>query len=246
LATTGTYGFDPQLADYIDEASERCGIDPADLKARHVRSAIRSANLMFADWQNWGFKQHTLDFVSTALDAGAGQTTFLLPVGCIDIFHATLKRDGNESEMYPISRSDYNALHDKTLQGRPDRYFVDRGSFIGASPQSTVYLWQATENITDTIEAWCIRSHEDAGDPMNTLDINSLWFEAFAAGLAYMLSFKFAPERTDQLKTHYLGRNFDEFKNSIPGGALGRAMSNDRDTSDAVLRVRFDRYRGRR
>jgi len=245
LATTGTYGFDPQLVDYIDEASERCGIDPADLKARHIRSAIRSANLMFSDWQNWGFKQHTLSFQSEVLTS-VGQQTFELPIGGIDIFHATLKRDGRESEMYPISRSDYNALHDKTLTGRPDRYFVDRGSYIGTDPRSTVYLWQAAENTSDTIELWYVRSHEEVGDPSNTLDINSLWFEAFAAGLAYMLSFKFAPDRTDALKTHYVGRNFDEFKNSIPGGALGRAMGNDRDTGDAVLRVRYDRYRGRR
>lgn len=127
MAVSGTYAFNPQLADHIDEAFERCGIDPAELKARHIRSAVRSANLVFSDWQNFGYKQYTLAFVSQALTAGTN--TFQLPVGGIDIFHATLKRSSKETEVYPISRSDYNGLYDKTVQGRPDRYFVDRGSF---------------------------------------------------------------------------------------------------------------------
>jgi hypothetical protein len=243
MASSGTYAYDPKLADLTDEAFERCGINPAELKARHVRSAIRSANLVFNDWQNFGYKQHTLEFYSQPLTAA--DQTFVLPAGGIDIFHATLKRDGRESEMYNISRSDYNALHDKSLTGRPDRYFVDRGSFTGAVG-STVYLWQAAENSTDTIEIWYVRIQQDAGGLSNELDITPNYREAFASGLAWHLSRKFAPERTKRLKGDYLGENYDEFKNSNPGGAMGRAIAEDRDTGDAVLRVRFDRYRGRR
>lgn len=245
MASSGTFAFNPQLADQVDEAFERCGIDPADLKARHIRSALRSANLMMKDWQNFGYKQYTLEFTSQVLTA-VGQKSFVMPVGGYDIFHATLKRDGRESEMYPIARSDYNALHDKDLTGRPDRYFVDRSTFIGDAPASTVYLWQAAENTTDTIELWYMRTHEDAGDLSNTLDISPAYQEAFAAGLAFMLSKKFAPERARDLRADYLGANYDEFRNSLPGGALGRALGEDRDSSDAVLRVRYDRYRGRR
>jgi len=245
MATSGTFLFNPQLADQIDEAFERCGIDPADLKARHVRSAVRSANLVFSEWQNFGYKQYALEFVSQAITS-VGQTTFQLPVGGLDIFHATLKREGRESEMYPIARSDYNALHDKTLTGRPDRYFVDRGDFVGDDPRSTVFLWQAAERTSDTIEMWYIRKQEDAGAPMNTLDMSPNYFEAFASGMAFHLSRKYAPDRRRELKGDYLGENYDEYKNSMPGGSLGLALAEDRDTGDAVLRVRFDRYRGRR
>ena len=244
MATSGTFAFNPKFAEHIDEAFERCGIDPAELKARHIRSAKRSANLMMKDWQNFGLKQHALEFVSQPLTAGTG--TFVLPTGGVDIFHATLKRDGRETEMYPISRSDYNALHDKSLQGRPDRYFVDKSTFTGDAPASTVYLWQVPENSTDTIELWYVRTLEDVGDPMNTLDLPAAYQEAFSAGMAFMLSKKFAPERAQLLRADYLGAGYDEFKNSIPGGALGRALAEDRDSSDAVMRVRFDRYRGRR
>lgn len=244
MAASGTYGFNPQLADHIDEAFERCGIAPSDLKAEHIRSALRSANLLFSDWQNFGYKQYALVKTSQALTAGVN--SFLLPVGGFDIFHATLKRSGKETEMYPLSRSDYNALHDKTLTGRPDRYFVDRSTFTQDDPQSTVYLWQSPENSTDTIEIWYIRKQQDAGNMSNTLDLSPNYQEAFASGFAYFLSRKYAPGRSKSLKDDYLGRNYDDFRNSSPGGALGRALAEDRDTSDAVLRVQFGRSRGRR
>lgn len=244
MATSGTFAFNPKFAEHIDEAFERCGINPADLKARHIRSATRSASLMLKDWQNFGWKQHAIEMQSQALVTGTG--SFTLPTGGVDIFHATLKRDGRESEMYPISRSDYNALHDKSLQGRPDRYFVDRGTFLGDTPASTVYLWQVPENSTDTMEIWYVRTLEDIGDMQSTMDLPPAYQEAFAAGLASFISKKFAPDRAVALRADYLGAGYDEFRNSMPGGALGRALGEDRETSDLVMRVRFDRYRGRR
>ena len=244
MAVSGTYAFNPQLVDQIDEAFERIGIDPGELKARHIRSAVRSANLVFSDWQNFGYKQFTLAFTSQALVQGTN--TFTLPTGGIDIFHATLKRDGKETEVYPISRSDYNGLYDKTIQGRPDRYFVDRGSFSGADPASTVYLWQTPENSTDTLETWYIQKQQDAGDPSSTLDMSPNYYEAFACGLAWHLARKFAPDREGKRKADYLGEGYDSTRHSMPGGAMGRALSEDRDRSDAVLRVSFGRHRGSR
>ena len=243
MASSGTFAFNPELADHIDEAFERCGIDPSDLKARHFRSAIRSANLVFADWQNFGYKQHTLRFLSQPMTVQ--DQSFFLPAGGYDIFHATLKRSGRETEMYPISRSDYNAITDKTVRGRPDRYFVDRGSFTPAAG-SEVFIWQAAENSTDTFEIWYMRTQEDAGAPDDTLDITPIYQEAFACGLAFHLCRKYAPQRRRALLADYLGDRYDEYKNSRPAGAMGRALTEDRDTGDAILRVRFDRYRGRR
>ena len=243
MASSGTFAFNPELADHIDEAFERCGIDPSDLKARHLRSAIRSANFVFAEWQTFGYKQHSLAFKSQTMTKA--DQSFNLPVGGYDIFHATLKRLGRETEMYPISRSDYNAITDKTVKGRPDRYFVDRGSFTPASG-AQVFIWQAAENSTDTFEIWYMRTQEDAGDPSNTLDMPPLYQEAFACGMAYHLCRKYAPQRRKALKADYLGERYDEYKNSRPAGAMGRALTEDRDTGDAILRVRFDRYRGRR
>lgn len=244
MAVSATHSFNPQLVDQIDEAFERCGIDPADLKGRHIRSAIRSANLTLTDWQNFGYSEYQLVFATH--DVTQGVETFTLPAGGYDIFHATIKRDDGEREVYPISRSDYNALHRKITQGQPDRYFVDRSTFVGADPASTVTLYQTPDRTGDQIRYWYMRKQFDAGDPQNTLDMSPAFYEAFACGLAYHLSRKFAPDRQERLGRDYLGRYYDEPDVSNPGGAMGRALAQNRETSDAVLRVSFDRFRGRR
>lgn len=245
MAVSGTFAFNPQLIDQIDEAFERCGIDPADLQSRHIRSAIRSANLTLSDWQNFGYNEYAL--VKDSQSLSVGDNDFTLPAGGYDIFHATLKNsDGTEREIYPISRTDYNALHNKTQQGEPDRYFVDRSTFTGANPASTVFLFRTPDDATDTIEFYYIRKQYDAGDPQSNLDMSPEFYEAFAAGLAFHLSIKFEPDRTDRLGHLYLGQYYKNPDRSEPGGALGRALTANRETADAVFRVRFDRHRGRR
>lgn len=245
MAVSGTHAFNPQLVDQIDEAFERCGIDPADLQSRHIRSAIRSANLTLTDWQNFGYSEYQLVKLSQSLTSG--DNDFTLPAGAYDIFHATLKQsDGTEREIYPISRSEYNALHKKTQEGEPDRYFVDRSTFTGADPSSTVYLFRTPDDSTESLEIWYLRKQYDAGDPQSTLDMSPGFYEAFACGLAYHLSRKFAPERQERLGRDYLGRYYDSPDRGDPGGAMGRALDQNRETADLVMRVRFDRHRGRR
>jgi hypothetical protein len=48
-----------------------------------------------------------------------------------------------------------------------------------------------------------IRRIQDAGDYTNTGDVNFRFLPCLASGLAYMLSLKFAPDRTAALKQIY-------------------------------------------
>lgn len=249
MAASGTYTFNPEFADLVDEALERCEIDPADIGGRHIRSIARSAELMFADWTNRGATQWKM--VKYSLTLVQGTASYALPSGAFDVFHATFKTsDAKEREMYPISRSDYNALHDKTIQGQTDRFFVDRSTFIGADPASTVYLWQVPNAAaaTGTMEMWYIRRGQDIGQATSgaTLDLPYHWTEAFTAGLAYNISRKFAKQHTEELLKDYLGEDKGRRDSHMPGGALGRAMDGDREQAPATFRVRFDRRSGRR
>lgn len=246
-----TYKFLPDLAQYIDAAFNRCGIDPADLNERHVRTACFESNLMLKDWVNTGYREFSLEQYSLPLVKG--QAEYDLPNGGYDIFHAVLKRDGYESEMYPISRSDYNALTKKTNEGRPDRYFVDRSNYTTATagsnfePFSKVYLWQTPENSTDTIEMWYMRQAADQDEAFRAPDISPMFANAFADGLAFHLSTIYAPDRRDMLGRAYRGQGYDENLAVYQyGGSFGRAVAADRETADTVLRVRMDHYRGRR
>jgi hypothetical protein len=55
------------------------------------------------------------------------------------------------------------------------------------------------ENSTDVIHYWRLRRLQDVGNPSNTLDVTSRWFEPVASGLAEKLALKFAPARHTKL-----------------------------------------------
>lgn len=185
---TATYLFNPDLADIVDEAFERVGVDPAAITARHIKSARRSMNLMLQHWATQGV--HSWAVERAIVTTTPGMMTFTMPQEALDILTATLRRDGVAVEMTPISRHEYQAIPDKSHKGRPDRYFVDR--VVGAN---TVYLWTAADNATDVIEYWYLRQLQDAGRATNTLDIPAYFYEAFCAGLAAKLAEKYSPAR---------------------------------------------------
>lgn len=188
MSTSATYLFDPDLAEMVDDAFERAGVDPATLTQRHINSARRGMNFMFSYWWTRGVHQWLVEKQSQAVTKG--MQTFTLSEGGLDILTASLRRDGVDTPMVPISREDWQAIPDKDVEGRPDRYFVDR-----TTGTPTVYIWQAGENATDTIEYWYFRQFQDAGRARNTLDIPYYFQDAFAAGLAARLALKYTPQK---------------------------------------------------
>ena len=68
MAVSGSVDFEPDVAEYIEEAFERCGLivnSGYDLK-----TAKRSLNLLFADWANRGLNRWTIEQVSLPLVTG--------------------------------------------------------------------------------------------------------------------------------------------------------------------------------
>ena len=64
MATSGSRNFELDLAEYVEEAFERCGME---LRTGYdVRTAKRSMNLLFADWANRGLNQWTIEQTSIA------------------------------------------------------------------------------------------------------------------------------------------------------------------------------------
>lgn len=187
MSTSGTYDFSPSLDDFITEAFERCGVDPSKLTVRHLRSARRSLNLMFSEWPNKGVKLWAVDQVT--LDMLDGQATYNAATATICILDAVLRRSAVDTPMFPMSRSEYAVIPSKTTEGLPSRFYFNRI----ASP--TITVWPTPENSTDDMLYWRVRRLQDVGDPTNTLDVTSRWFEPVASGLAAKLSVKFAPDR---------------------------------------------------
>lgn len=221
MATSGSFLYDPTLAELVDEAWERCGKKPREFTAEHLLSCRRSANLMLKAWHNKGVRQWAME-EETKLTT-VGMQSFTLEDGTVDVFSMVLQRDGIVTPMEPISRTDYQNIHDKAMQGRPDRYFIQRDR-----SSQTAFIWQAGENTTDTIRYWRMRQLEVVGRASNTLDMPDRFQDAFAAGLAARLAEKYAPDREGGLIA----------KAAV---ALKEAIDEDRERAPLAVKVRFGR-----
>jgi hypothetical protein len=219
MTTTGTYTFDPEVADFVEEAFERCGIDPASLTARHARSARLSLSFMFSEWGNKGPHLWAVDQQTQALTASTA--TYNAPAGTVAILEMVVRRDGVDTPVFPMMRDEYLAIPDKDTEGLPNRFFFDRKI---TTPAYT--LWDVPENSTDTLIFYRMRQLEDVGGASNTLDVPPRWHEAIASGLAAKLSVKYAPDRIGPLKGEAKSR-FEE------------AKQEDRERAPTTTRVKY-------
>ena len=58
MTTSGSTNFELDVTDYIEEAFERCGLEPRT--GDDLKTAKRSLNLLLADWANRGLNQWTV------------------------------------------------------------------------------------------------------------------------------------------------------------------------------------------
>ena len=92
MATSGTYGFNLDLGEVIEEAYERCGLEARS--GFDYRTARRSLDLLMLDWQNRGLSLWTVKGTSLTLAAGTGSYT--LPPEQLDIVDAFLRTDAGD------------------------------------------------------------------------------------------------------------------------------------------------------
>ena len=219
MATSNSTDFEPNVAEFVEEAFERCGLE---LRTGYdLKTARRSINLMLAEWANRGLNQWTIEQATQTVTEGT--TDYSLNSNVIDILDVVLRRTINQTQtdisMNRISRSEFINIPNKTTKARPSQFFLDKLS------TPTLKIWPAPENSTDILLFNKLVRMDDADKPTNTMDMPFRFYPCFAAGLAYYISLKRAPERTSQLKSLY-EEEFD------------RAMSQDEDR--ASYRVRPD------
>ena len=193
MATSGSRDFELDVADIIEEAYERCGLEVRT--GYDAKTARRSLNLMFAEWANRGLNLWTIQQATLTLTKGQAQETLTSDV--IDLLEVVLRRDGTDFELSRISRGEYLTVPNKTTEARPSQYYFDR------KIAPVINLWATPENSTDQIVYYYVRRIEDADTLTNTTDMAFRFYPCMVAGLAYYLAMKRAPERIQLLKTVY-------------------------------------------
>jgi hypothetical protein len=193
MATSGSRDFELDVADIIEEAYERCGLEVRT--GYDAKTARRSLNLMFAEWANRGLNLWTIKQNTITLTKGQAQETLTTDV--VDLLEVVLRRDGTDYEIDRVSRGEYLTIPNKATEARPSQFYFDRK----ISP--VVNLWPTPENSTDQIVYYYVQRIEDADTLTNTTDMPFRFYPCMVAGLAYYLSVKRAPERVQLLKTIY-------------------------------------------
>ena len=193
MTTSGSRDFELDVAEIIEEAYERCGLEVRT--GYDAKTARRSLNLMFAEWANRGLNLWTVKQATQALTQGTA--TYSFSADYTDLLEVVIRRSGTDFELDRMSRSEYLNVPNKTTQGRPSQYFYNRQN----TPEVT--LWPVPENSTDTLVYYYVQRIEDADALVNTTDAPFRFLPCIVAGLAYYLALKKAPERVQLLKTVY-------------------------------------------
>ena len=220
MTTSSSTDFELAVDDYIEEAFERCGLEIRT--GYDLKTAKRSLNIMLAEWANRGLNQWTIEQRTQALTAD--DVDYTLGTDVIDVLSVVVRRSGTDFNMSRISRDTYLSIPTKTTTGRPTQYFLDR------QITPNLKIWPAPENSTDVIHYDALTRIQDADTMQNTLEIPFRFYPCLAAGLAYYIALKRAPDRIQLLKTSY-EEEFD------------RAMSEDRDRSSFTITPSLDYYK---
>ena len=229
--TSGTTTFEKgfSISDIVEEAFERIGIQ--GVSGYQLKGARRSLNILFQEWSNrglhyWEVKNNLI----TLVDGQAVYTMYRSTADCTsdatavygvdDILEASYRNASSvDTPLTKINRSAYQSLSNKTSEGQPTQYFVQR--FID-KVTITLYLTPGSDQAGNFINYYYASRIQDAGAYTNDADVPYRFVPCMVAGLAYYLAVKFSPERIQPLKLLYE----DE---------LARALEEDGSSSSSFI-----------
>ena len=202
MATSGSKNFEPDVGEFIEEAFERCGIE---LRTGYdLKTAQRSLNLLLAEWSNrglnqWTVNQKTVAMVEDTTVYNIDSTNATAPIDVLDSFiRETTNSVITDLPMTRISRAEYSSYPSKSTTGKPNQFMIDKQ----LSPTITVFP-APDKSSTYTIYMNVLTRMDDADVGSNTMQMPYRFYPCLAAGLAYYISLKKAPERTGMLKQLY-------------------------------------------
>jgi hypothetical protein len=199
MTSSGTTTFDLQIDEALEEAFELVGGEYTS--AEEARSARRSLNLVLKDLENRGIPLAKLELKTFTVTQSTETET--LPSDVIDVLDVVCRRSGVDYSMNRLSVAEYNSIPDKTQEGRPFSFMIDRQQ---SAP--IMYLYLTPENSTDVVRYWAITKIDDVTASNQTIDVDARYLPALTMGLAYHLSFK--RQEITEAKRAALKQNYEE------------------------------------
>ena len=202
MAVSGSKDFELDVADYVEEAFERCGLE---LRTGYdLKTATRSLNLMLAEWANrglnqWTVSQKTIPMVADTTVYEVDSTTPTATIDVLDVFiRETIGGTATDVPLSRMSRAEYSNVATKSTTGKPNQFFVNKL----LSP--TITVWPAPDkSSTYTVYVNALSRMDDADAGANTMQVPFRFYPCLAAGLAYYIALKKAPDRVEMLKALY-------------------------------------------
>ena len=198
MAVSGTYNFNLDIDEVIQEAMEMIGGE--NTLGHEPASARRSINLLLKDWQNRGVLLWSTSVSSVTVAASV--TAYSLHASTVDALEVVLGRDDTDIQLTRISPEEYLLIPNKTQTGRPMQFSIRRGI---ANP--TMSLWPIPENSTDILKMEVISELQDVDKSAEqNADLPKRFLPPLTCGLAYYMSMKrpgVEGQRIQMLKANY-------------------------------------------
>jgi len=221
MAVSGTYDFNLDIDEVIQEASEMIGGE--DTLGHEPASARRSINLMLKDWQNRGVLLWSTSVSSVTVSASTA--TYSLSSSTIDALEVVLNRDSTDIQLQRVTPEEYLLIPNKTQTGRPTQYSIRR-----ERDNPVMSVWPLPDNSTDILKMEIISELQDVNkSAIQNADLPKRFLPCLTCGLAYYMSMKRpgVPENRIMM----LKANYEEL--------LARAMEEDRERASMFIRPRL-------
>ncbi len=211
MAVSGTYNFNLDIDEVIQEAMEMIGGE--DTLGHEPASARRSINLMLKDWQNRGILLWSTAVSSVTV--AASTTAYDLASTTIDALEVVLNRDDTDIQLTRISPEEYLLIPNKTQTGRPMQYSIRRGR-----DNPVMSVWPIPENSTDVLKMEIFSELQDVNKSADqNADLPKRFLPPLTCGLSYYMSMKRPGVEAGRIQM--LKVNYEE--------KLARAMEEDRE-----------------
>ena len=221
MATSGTYNFNLDIDEVIQEATEMIGGE--ETLGHTPASARRSINLMLNEWQNKGVLLWSI--LTTAVTATSVETS--LSDEILDTLAVTyaVSAASTDIALERISREEYHNLPNKTTTGRPTQYAITRGV-----NNIALFLYPTPNINTGILNIECFKQLEDVNKSAGqNAQVPKRFLPALTCGLSYHLAMKRPGIPMDRIQM--LKANYEE--------KLGYAREEDRERASMFIKPKL-------